>query len=127
MPNARPDQAARIGYRGDGEAFRQDSWDGYPAGRRRVLDAMVDQGESNAVVITGDRHCAVINDLRRDSSVAVAGPKATEFTVRSCDVVSTTARLCPVAATLLFPARPAAIGIPEHPGWPQAWQRVQTL
>ncbi len=43
---------------------RTDQWDGYPAARRRLLDAM---GRSrNTVVVTGDIHRSVAAELRAD-------------------------------------------------------------
>jgi alkaline phosphatase D len=43
---------------------RTDQWDGYPAARRRLLDAMAHS--RNTVVVTGDIHHAVATELRAD-------------------------------------------------------------
>ena len=43
-----------------------ETWDGYPAERRRVLEALGDPGVRNPVVLTGDYHAAFVNDLRPD-------------------------------------------------------------
>ena len=41
-----------------------DQWDGYPAARRRLLEAIADGGVDNVVVLTGDIHAAGAADLR---------------------------------------------------------------
>jgi alkaline phosphatase D len=43
---------------------RTDQWDGYPANRRRLIDAM--QQSSNPVVLTGDIHRHVASELKAD-------------------------------------------------------------
>jgi alkaline phosphatase D len=44
--------------------FNMDQWDGYPRQRQRLLDALSDG--SNAVVLSGDWHCANAATLHRD-------------------------------------------------------------
>jgi alkaline phosphatase D len=53
---------------GDGQLLNMDIWDGYAANRDRVLQAAVDQGARDLVVITGDKHQHVAMDLHRDFS-----------------------------------------------------------
>ena len=57
-----------------------DTWDGYTAARRRLLEALSgDAAASNLVVLTGDFHSAAVGDLRVDpfdTSTPVVG---TEF------------------------------------------------
>jgi alkaline phosphatase D len=41
-----------------------DGWDGYPAARRRLLEAAGRAGVANLVALTGDLHASVVGDLR---------------------------------------------------------------
>jgi alkaline phosphatase D len=41
-----------------------DQWDGYPAARARLLDAIYQAGLQNVVVLTGDIHAGGAADLR---------------------------------------------------------------
>jgi alkaline phosphatase D len=53
--------------RADGASVHwTDGWDGYPAARRRLLDAIVTHRVANPVVIGGDVHAFYAADLRRD-------------------------------------------------------------
>ncbi len=54
-PLALPDQAPN-----------PDSWDGYPAARRRVLDHLASLGDRDVVVLTGDIHSSWALDVPRD-------------------------------------------------------------
>jgi alkaline phosphatase D len=45
-------------------AYWTDDWDGYPAGRRRLLARIAQTKVSNPVVIGGDIHAFFANDLR---------------------------------------------------------------
>ncbi len=47
-------------------AYWTDDWDGYPAGRRRLLARIAQTKVSNPVVIGGDIHAFFANDLRVD-------------------------------------------------------------
>ncbi|MFN0028371.1 MAG: alkaline phosphatase D family protein [Acidimicrobiales bacterium] len=44
-----------------------DQWDGYPKARQRLLQDSVEAGVANLVALTGDLHCAMVNDLRLGS------------------------------------------------------------
>ena len=46
-----------------------DGWDGYPAARRRLLEAAERAGVANLVVLTGDLHASVVGDLRLDERI----------------------------------------------------------
>jgi phosphodiesterase/alkaline phosphatase D-like protein len=64
---------------GPAEVRRTDQWDGYPAARARLFEAMRATRLSNPVVLTGDFHSHIVADL----SGAANGngpPVATEFT-----------------------------------------------
>jgi len=51
---------------GPGETFWTDAWSGYPAARRRLLDALVRAGTRNPVVIGGDIHANVVGNIHLD-------------------------------------------------------------
>jgi alkaline phosphatase D len=64
---------------GPGERWWTDGWDGYPAARRRLTDALLRQRVQNPLVIGGDVHanwvCDVLEDFSRPDSKVIA----TEF------------------------------------------------
>jgi alkaline phosphatase D len=64
---------------GPGEIFWNDSWDGYPAARARVLQHIASRGVVNRVVITGDWHSTFVNDLKLDFKDPSSPVVATEF------------------------------------------------
>jgi alkaline phosphatase D len=59
--------------------FWTDDWDGYPAGRRRLLARIAQIKVSNPVVIGGDIHAFFANDLRVDFDDPNSPVVATEF------------------------------------------------
>lgn len=63
--------------------YRNDTWDGYPQARRRLLDDIVDSGASNPVVLTGDWHSTFVNDLKVDFAQERAPSIAAEFVTPS--------------------------------------------
>jgi alkaline phosphatase D len=60
-----------------------DSWDGYPAGRRRLIEHLAAGGVTNPVVFSGDNHAFWNNDLKRDFTDPHAAAVATEFVCSS--------------------------------------------
>jgi alkaline phosphatase D len=63
-----------------GEAvINYDQWDGYPASRRRLLEAIVDREVENLVVLTGDIHFGACGNLRMDQTDPESPILATEF------------------------------------------------
>ena len=56
-----------------------EDWNGYPAARQRLLQAMHDSAMTNPVVIGGDIHSFWANDLKLDFNDAKAPAIATEF------------------------------------------------
>ena len=56
-----------------------DSWDGYPACRQRVLDAIAGTGLANPVFIGGDIHSYWATDLKADFANPWSPTIATEF------------------------------------------------
>ncbi|QIR37115.1 alkaline phosphatase [Tolypothrix sp. PCC 7910] len=67
---------------GPGEIFWNDSWDGYPLARNRVLSHIANRRISNPVAITGDWHSTFVNDLKLDFK-ANSPTIATEFVTPS--------------------------------------------
>lgn len=61
------------------EIWSMDKWDGYPADRRRVLEAMRDSEVSNPVVLTGDIHSNWVARLLEDFDDESSATVATEF------------------------------------------------
>jgi alkaline phosphatase D len=60
-------------------AYWSDDWDGYPAGRRRLLARIAQTKVTNPVVIGGDIHAFFANDLRVDFDDPNSPVVATEF------------------------------------------------
>lgn len=51
---------------GKGREYSGDSWDGYPANRQRIIDALAEHHVTNAVVITGDAHVSYASDIKKN-------------------------------------------------------------
>lgn len=68
---------------GAGEIFWNDSWDGYPLARKRVLSYIAQRKISNPVVITGDWHSTFVNDLKLDFKDSNSPTVAAEFVTPS--------------------------------------------
>jgi alkaline phosphatase D len=62
---------------GTDDLFNLDQWDGYPAGRQRVIDQLAEV--SNPVVITGDIHLSGLGVVTRDGTDPTTEPIATEL------------------------------------------------
>ena len=60
-----------------------DSWDGYVASRERVVDAWVEAGVRNPVVLTGDIHEAFASDVKRDFNDLSSAPVGVELITTS--------------------------------------------
>jgi len=56
-----------------------DSWDGYPAARARVVEALANSRAESPIVLTGDYHASFVSDLRPDPFDTGAPVVATEF------------------------------------------------
>jgi alkaline phosphatase D len=75
---------ARAGVVVDGRRrFSSDPWDGYPAARDCLFDAITANGLRSCVVLSGDAHAAFVCDLKRDFSDRLDPPIATEFCATS--------------------------------------------
>lgn len=59
--------------------FWSDGWDGYPAARTRLLQAIAERKPANPVVIGGDVHFHCVADLKADFDNARSPVVATEF------------------------------------------------
>ncbi len=68
---------------GAGEIFWNDSWDGYPLARQRLLNHVTNRKIANPVVITGDWHSTFVNDLKLDFKDPNSPTVATEFVTPS--------------------------------------------
>jgi alkaline phosphatase D len=64
---------------GEGEGWWSDGWDGYPAGRQRILSQIAEQKIENVVVIGGDIHSFWVADLKQDFGDSASPTVATEF------------------------------------------------
>jgi alkaline phosphatase D len=64
---------------GPGVTHWTDSWDGYPAARKRLLDFVAERKPNNVLVIGGDVHCHWVCDLKQDFTRPEAPAVATEF------------------------------------------------
>ncbi|MCM5570273.1 alkaline phosphatase D family protein [Burkholderiaceae bacterium FT117] len=67
------------GRPGPGETAWTDGWDGYPAARQRLIDAMRSRRPSNPVVLGGDVHSNWVCDVKADFSDPRSAVVATEF------------------------------------------------
>jgi len=65
--------------RGEGEAWATDGWDGYPAGRQRILSQIAEQKIEDVVVVGGDIHSFWVADLKQDFGDPSSPTVATEF------------------------------------------------
>jgi alkaline phosphatase D len=64
---------------GEGEGWWSDGWDGYPAGRQRILSQIAEHKIENVVVIGGDIHSFWVTDLKQDFGASNSPTVATEF------------------------------------------------
>ena len=64
---------------GPGRAAWTDGWDGYPAARERLLNAIVERKARNAVVIGGDVHSFNVSPLKLDFDDPASPAVAAEF------------------------------------------------
>jgi alkaline phosphatase D len=64
---------------GPGRAWWSEAWDGYAADRDRLLRFLWDRQPSNPVVLTGDIHAYLVNDLKVDNRHPDAPVVATEL------------------------------------------------
>ena len=61
-----------------------DQWDGYPVERDRILQWLEDDGQANAVVLSGDVHIGLASELYRDPFAdEPGGPVAVELVTTS--------------------------------------------
>ncbi|MGD9602313.1 MAG: alkaline phosphatase [Gammaproteobacteria bacterium] len=70
-------------FAGPREQLPRQSWDGYPAARLRLFDALARHAVPNPVVLSGDVHSYWINDLRRDFLRPETSPVAAEIVTTS--------------------------------------------
>jgi alkaline phosphatase D len=72
-------QASQVPVKGfDDGRFWTDGWDGYPAARARLFDALAKSGAANPVILAGDVHTFYASELRAQY-LKPARPLAAEF------------------------------------------------
>ena len=64
---------------GPGRSWSSDAWDGYVADRERILRFLWECQPANPVVLTGDIHAFLVNDLQLPGQGAGAPVVATEL------------------------------------------------
>jgi alkaline phosphatase D len=68
---------------GPGEQWWTDGWDGYPAARRRLLDALTASRARNPLLLGGDVHSFWVTDLHADPADSATPIVAAEFVTTS--------------------------------------------
>ena len=63
--------------------FSSDPWDGYPAARNRLFDAITTNELRSCVVLSGDAHAAFVCDLKPNFDDPLSPPITTEFCATS--------------------------------------------
>ncbi len=64
---------------GPGRRAWTDSWDGYPAARKRLIDFLAERRIANPVAIGGDVHCFNVAELKRDFDDPASAIVGSEF------------------------------------------------
>ncbi|HWH28945.1 MAG TPA: alkaline phosphatase D family protein [Mycobacteriales bacterium] len=86
LPRAASDVLSRLGSSmvpSEGVALAADIWDGYSAERDRLLGFLRAQQVQDVVVLTGDIHASLANDLTEDPYDPLLPPAAVEFVTPS--------------------------------------------
>lgn len=78
---------------GAGAHFWTDSWNGYPAARRRFLDSLSERKVANPVVLAGDIHAFVVGSLNATPEDPSTPPVASEFVTTSITSQATPQRI----------------------------------
>ncbi|MGE3599760.1 MAG: alkaline phosphatase [Dehalococcoidia bacterium] len=68
---------------GPGTRFRTDTWNGYPAARERLLQALLDSRAANPIVLSGDIHAFAAGDLNLQPAQPDSPVVASEFVTTS--------------------------------------------
>lgn len=75
---------AHFDQSGDGDlAYATDSWNGYPAARTRLVDFIAEHRIANPVVLSGDIHAFMVNDVNRQPQDYDSPIVATELVASS--------------------------------------------
>ncbi|MFC6592645.1 alkaline phosphatase D family protein [Deinococcus lacus] len=83
-----------------GAALNLDGWDGYAAGRSRLLGFLQERRPSNPVILTGDIHSAWVHDVLADFDRPESAVLATELVTTSLSAEFPEAALDAVALSL---------------------------
>jgi alkaline phosphatase D len=92
-----------------------DTWDGYFANRKALLETLSTNGVENLVVLTGDFHCATVGDVRADPYDLTAPVLATEFMASS--ISSSFPQAAADAAPLVLANNPQIKFFDPRKGW----------
>jgi alkaline phosphatase D len=75
---------AHFDQSGDGpRAYWADGWNGYPAARARLVDFLAERRVSNPVILSGDIHAFLVNDVNVDPTNFDSAVVATELVTSS--------------------------------------------
>jgi alkaline phosphatase D len=85
---------------GPSQLFNMDQWDGYVAGRNRILSFLQQRQPSNPIVITGDIHSSWVHDIKADFADPASATLATEFVGTSISSDFPAPFIAPVTAAL---------------------------
>ena len=67
--------------------YTRDTWDGYPASRRRIIDAITTSEVKNPVVVTGDWHASFVLDVKERPGDATSATVMPEFLASSISTI----------------------------------------
>lgn len=93
-----------------GGRLNHDNWDGYPAARRRILDAIAEARTQGPVVLSGDIHQNWVAHLHRDPDDPATPVVATEF----CGTSITTASFGSFTAAEMQALAPHCVYADRH-------------
>jgi alkaline phosphatase D len=71
---------AEVNRGGEPPIYWMDGWDGYPAARQRLIERVEARPGASAIVLGGDVHTFMVNDLKREAACPVV---ASEFVTSS--------------------------------------------
>jgi alkaline phosphatase D len=108
----------------NGAVLNYDQWDGYPAARDRLLQAVVDAKIANLVVLTGDIHFAGVGNLRGPATTAdrpIIGAEFVTTSISSAGLVDPSAGLLPSLFPDIVDIDLAHRGWTKHIVTPTTW------
>jgi alkaline phosphatase D len=94
-----------------------DQWDGYPAEREVILQALEDRGMGDVVVLSGDVHIGMASELVRDPFDPTQRPVAVEFVTTSLTSQNVDDKMGWKADTRSVPMEQAFVKALPHVQW----------